>query len=197
MSGGSMRYLYQDVLLAVEIDSDEGEGGFLKNTELRKLFAAHLKDVAAALKAIEWNDSGDGASDEDELILNCFKFFPSQTMNNGPRSMTTEVKSPETMSVLPPMGWVKLPSGESFAVADVVALGAIQQSFDSDEDLAFFFFNIQLVHSTVKCALYDIESSLESEAEIRERLEHFRDQIAIARWGEHCIGLKDEDKKSD
>lgn len=192
MSGGSMGYLYLKVLDAVEIDSDEGEGGFLKNTELRKLFAAHLKDVAAALKAIEWNDSGDSENSGDDLILNCLKCLPSQTMNNEPGPMTTEAKSPETTIVSPPMGWVKLPSGESFAVADVVAIGAIEQSFDSDADAVFFFFGVQLVHSTVKCALYDIESSRESEAEIRERLEHFRDQIAIARWGENCIELKEE-----
>lgn len=72
MSGGSMDHLYRRVLEAVDNDSDEyGERGFLKNTGLRKLFATHLRNVAAALKAIEWNDSGDGADDEDMLIVKC------------------------------------------------------------------------------------------------------------------------------
>ncbi len=190
MSGGSMLYLYRKVLDAARIDSDEGEGGFLKNTELRKLFAKHLEEVAAALRAIELNDSGDGVNTEDALILNCFKFLSLQTMNNGPKLMTTETKQPDTVSVLPPMGWVKLPSGESFAIADVMALGEIKESFDKDADSTFFYFNIGLTHSTVKCVLYDAEDSFVSQAKIRKQLERFRDQIAIARWGEHCIELR-------
>lgn len=39
--------------------------------ELRKRFKEHLLDVAAAMKAIEWNDSGDGARHEKALILAC------------------------------------------------------------------------------------------------------------------------------
>jgi hypothetical protein len=71
MSGGSMGHLYRRILGAVDNDSNEYDEGFLKNTELRKLFATHLRNVAAALKAIEWNDSGDGADDEDMLIVKC------------------------------------------------------------------------------------------------------------------------------
>lgn len=37
----------------------------------RRAFMAHLKKVSAALKAIEWNDSGDGADNEVELIRAC------------------------------------------------------------------------------------------------------------------------------
>jgi hypothetical protein len=41
------------------------------DTELRKRFRAHLRLVADAMRAIEWNDSGDGASNEVECIQRC------------------------------------------------------------------------------------------------------------------------------
>lgn len=49
MSGGSMGYLYHAVR----------DAEFIEDTELRKLFKLHLNKVAAALRAIEWVDSGD------------------------------------------------------------------------------------------------------------------------------------------
>lgn len=61
MSGGSMDYLYHKV---------EG-AGFKENTTLRRAFRAHLSLVARALKAIEWNDSGDGDDGEDTAIRAC------------------------------------------------------------------------------------------------------------------------------
>ncbi len=39
--------------------------------ELRRAFCAHLVLVAAAMRAIEWNDSGDGAPDEGTLLRQC------------------------------------------------------------------------------------------------------------------------------
>jgi hypothetical protein len=58
MSGGSMNYLYAAV-----------EGAtFTEDTILRKAFRVHLIKVSEALRAIEWNDSGDGADNEDFLI---------------------------------------------------------------------------------------------------------------------------------
>jgi hypothetical protein len=62
MSGGSMGYLYYKV---AEASFDDHK------TPERRAFRAHLQKVAAALKAIEWNDSGDGAENEEELILAC------------------------------------------------------------------------------------------------------------------------------
>lgn len=59
MSGGSMDYLYFKVQ-----DAD-----FTENTMLRRVFRVHLQKVAAALRAIEWHDSGDGGDNEDALIL--------------------------------------------------------------------------------------------------------------------------------
>lgn len=61
MSGGSMHYLYQRVL-----DAD-----FEINTPERRAFRQRLDLVAHALKSIEWNDSGDGDSREEERIRAC------------------------------------------------------------------------------------------------------------------------------
>lgn len=61
MSGGSMNYLYSRV----------AEAEFKPDTALRRAFKEHLKLVADALRAIEWNDSGDGDSTEDEAIKAC------------------------------------------------------------------------------------------------------------------------------
>jgi hypothetical protein len=61
MSGGSMDYLYSKIEYAE----------FKTDTILRRAMRQHLWKVAAALKAIEWNDSGDGADGEDELIRAC------------------------------------------------------------------------------------------------------------------------------
>lgn len=47
------------------------EAHFYESTVERKAFRDHLKKVAKALHAIEWNDSGDGADDENEAIREC------------------------------------------------------------------------------------------------------------------------------
>jgi hypothetical protein len=61
MSGGSMDYLYARVK----------EVTFRQTTVLRRAFLAHLSLVAEALRAIEWNDSGDGDDDEEKNIRAC------------------------------------------------------------------------------------------------------------------------------
>lgn len=61
MSGGSMDYLSYKVQ----------DAAFRETTPARRAFREHLSKVAAALHAIEWNDSGDGAVGEKELILAC------------------------------------------------------------------------------------------------------------------------------
>lgn len=53
-----MDYLYSRVQ-----DAD-----FRENTLERKALRTHMHKLALALKAVEWNDSGDGADDESELI---------------------------------------------------------------------------------------------------------------------------------
>lgn len=60
MSGGSHDYAYRHV-------ANFSTGG----TPLRNAFKAHLEKVAAAMKAIEWNDSGDGDDREDAMIRAC------------------------------------------------------------------------------------------------------------------------------
>lgn len=62
MSGGSMNYLYQRI---------EWDATFETNTPERRAFRKHLMLVARCLKAIEWNDSGDGDSQEEALLLEC------------------------------------------------------------------------------------------------------------------------------
>lgn len=64
-----MNYLYAKI---------EYDAVFPTNTPERKAFRKHLVKVAAALRAIEWNDSGDGASDEEELIRACLS--PAATL---------------------------------------------------------------------------------------------------------------------
>jgi hypothetical protein len=63
MSGGSYEYAYRVVEqfaealeLGVKFDGDAADGAA---SELRPQFAAHLRKVAAAMKAIEWEDSFD------------------------------------------------------------------------------------------------------------------------------------------
>lgn len=63
MSGGSMNYLY----LRIESDAT-----FSTDTQERKAFADHLAKVAKALHDIEWVDSSDYSSgDENEAIRAC------------------------------------------------------------------------------------------------------------------------------
>lgn len=63
MSGGSMDYLYAKVEDAL----------FVTNTPERRAFYKHLKLVAKALRAIEWNDSCDGDDTEHDAIMACIK----------------------------------------------------------------------------------------------------------------------------
>lgn len=94
MSGGSYDYAYRNVVnFASDLRCGEHKrcADFAKHTwndecaqcehsdepgcdadgELRLKFREHLRKVADAMKAIEWNDSGDGARDEAALIKAC------------------------------------------------------------------------------------------------------------------------------
>jgi hypothetical protein len=64
-----MNYLYRRV---------EEDATFIEQTPERKAFRKHLVKVAAALRAIEWNDSGDGAKYEEEIIRACLS--PTATL---------------------------------------------------------------------------------------------------------------------
>lgn len=62
MSGGSMKYFYQQVESV----------SFNLNTPERKAFFNHLQKVAKALHDIEWVDSSDyGEGDENKAIMEC------------------------------------------------------------------------------------------------------------------------------
>jgi len=106
--------------------------------------------------------------------------------------VTKETESLEVMAATLPMGWVKLPSGESFAIADVVVLGEIQEERDNQIGRGTFYFSITLGKDSyglsLNCSLDDTDFS-----GTRSQLERFRDQIAIARWGEHCVEMKMEE----
>jgi hypothetical protein len=70
MSGGSYNYAYSTI--SDMADNIQRNGNcYAVTPALRTAFAKHLKTVAAACRAIEWNDSGDGDDRETELILAC------------------------------------------------------------------------------------------------------------------------------
>lgn len=80
MSGGSYDYAFRHIEdLADSIREIAGcpPGPNDKPDEygsppsLRRAFAEHLRKVARAAHAIEWNDSGDGARDEQKAIRAC------------------------------------------------------------------------------------------------------------------------------
>jgi hypothetical protein len=58
MSGGSMDYLGYKVK----------DASFREDTPERRALRKHLDKLSKALIAVEWNDSGDGADDEFQLI---------------------------------------------------------------------------------------------------------------------------------
>lgn len=63
MSGGSLEYAYSKIkYIADDVESQA-------RTPLHKTFASHLRDVASALRDLEWVLSGDyGPGDEVESI---------------------------------------------------------------------------------------------------------------------------------
>lgn len=70
VSGGSYEYAYQcvdDMADGLQIDG----GCSAVPPALRVAFRAHLRAVAKAMRAIEWNDSGDGDDNEEKLVRAC------------------------------------------------------------------------------------------------------------------------------
>lgn len=78
MSGGSMDYLYSKV-----------EGArFELNTPLRRAFKSHLGRVAKALRAIEWEDSGDtGREETEKAIEDCLDSTPLRGLSQEAREL--------------------------------------------------------------------------------------------------------------
>lgn len=73
MSGGAYDYAFEKVLYFAEAleNSERLDGQALPqpNGHDRIGFAAHLRKVAAAMRAIEWVDSGDSSPPEDALAI--------------------------------------------------------------------------------------------------------------------------------
>lgn len=71
MSGGSYNYFYSRIEdVAGQVARSDGLPKY-SNPTLRRAFAKHLLKVAAAMRAIEWNDSSDGDEEETALIEAC------------------------------------------------------------------------------------------------------------------------------
>lgn len=73
MSGGSYEYAFETVLEFAEAlengETFEARVTGAKNHHDRVGFAAHLRKVAAAMRAIEWVDSGDSSHPEDTIAI--------------------------------------------------------------------------------------------------------------------------------
>ena len=67
MSGGAYGYAYQRVIDFASGLAEDGQCDAVPPA-LRRAFAEHCLAVAMAMKACEYNDSGDGDSRERELI---------------------------------------------------------------------------------------------------------------------------------
>jgi hypothetical protein len=70
VSGGSYNYFYSEVG-RVAYSIRESSIPEYTRPALRRAFKSHLLKVAEALRAIEWNDSGDGDSEECAKIEAC------------------------------------------------------------------------------------------------------------------------------
>ena len=93
MSGGSMEYFYTYL--------EDAADNFRLNTIRRIAIHSHMLKLAKALKAIEWNDSGDGDDQEEELINECLapKEVLATTLSEAKRvleELTKEVKRVES-----------------------------------------------------------------------------------------------------
>ena len=80
MSGGAYQYAYWRILEMQEaLAEHERELKYATARDyhgqeaLRRRFGRLLGLVAAACRAIEWNDSGDGDDDEEKLLRQCLK----------------------------------------------------------------------------------------------------------------------------
>ena len=85
MSGGSWDYAYsrfEDVAMRLAGST----------SVKRRALSVKVRDVAAAMKAIEWNDSGDGASDEPALIMVALGGSADVAMRAAVRSMLEDLR---------------------------------------------------------------------------------------------------------
>lgn len=83
MSGGEYDYAFDHVEDFIRQLNLNGDSCGYASVELRARFRALLRCVADAMHAIEWNDSGDGAPDEQAKILACLNFTNNNNNNNN------------------------------------------------------------------------------------------------------------------
>ena len=77
MSGGSYEYAYGKVLDMVDEMERMEQAGLAPDTPLRIAFRGLLERVGAAMKAVEWVDSGDCSEPHAEAAIRaCFDFVP-------------------------------------------------------------------------------------------------------------------------
>lgn len=82
MSGGSYEYAYSKVFDMVGEMERLEQAGFAPNTPLRIAFRGLLERVGAAMKAVEWVDSGDCSEPHAiEAMTACFEFTPDLRLN--------------------------------------------------------------------------------------------------------------------
>jgi len=72
MSGGYYDRAWEKIVILTHEIKLSGDC-HCASRELRQQFCDHLFLVAKAAKAIEWNDSGDGCPQEEEVIKRCLK----------------------------------------------------------------------------------------------------------------------------
>ena len=86
MSGGSMDYFYSHLI--------DAANKFRLDTTYRIAIRSHMLKLAKVLKAIEWNDSGDGDDREEELINECLapKEVLATTLSEAKRVLEELVK---------------------------------------------------------------------------------------------------------
>jgi hypothetical protein len=73
VSGGHYDYKYSKVIEFMEQLESDMDSKVVDESELRRKFGKHLYNVAMAMRAIEWNDSGDGDDREEALIKLCIQ----------------------------------------------------------------------------------------------------------------------------
>lgn len=74
MSGGSYNYAYERVSGFAEELKGCCDSGSPETNRLRRALIPRLYQVAGAMRAIEWVDSGDcSTGDEDEVIMACLE----------------------------------------------------------------------------------------------------------------------------
>lgn len=110
MSGGTYSYAYYRLEEFADEMASEGNCS-AASPQLREAFRTHLRMVAEAMRAIEWNDSHDGDDREAGLLEACLK--ASEVVSEMERYLPVIERAesePET--------WARLTNGTGLATAN-------------------------------------------------------------------------------